>query len=189
MHYNPSHMIDFFKYWKIVTVSIKILSSTTVFRINNNKKKYSWSQNQHIRMISKGSSDTEDWSNKCWIFNFASHLINILKLKTVILNCNEIVFTVFWLNKCSFGDYNRLLSTLMFKIGVSFFWWIVYSPGMRSGMQNVIGSDFLETDFQWITNWALALVLAGHVSQACISWFSANHIYLLEYDTYRGIPM
>ncbi len=28
--------------------------------------------NQHIRMISEGSFDTEDWSNSCWKFRFAS---------------------------------------------------------------------------------------------------------------------
>ncbi len=37
-------------------------------------------------------------------------------------------------------------------------------------------------------DWELALVLAGHVSQACISGLSADHIYLQEYDTYHGIP-
>ncbi len=41
------------------------LSSTTILNINN-KKKFSWAPNQHIRMISKGSCDTEDWSNVCW---------------------------------------------------------------------------------------------------------------------------
>ncbi len=43
-------------------VSAKILNktSTTVFNIDNN---VSWEANQHIRMISEGSCDTEDWSN------------------------------------------------------------------------------------------------------------------------------
>ncbi len=40
----------------------KILNITTVFNIDNNKN-ISWVANQHIRMISKGSCDTEDWSN------------------------------------------------------------------------------------------------------------------------------
>ncbi len=31
----------------------------------------SWGPNQHIQMISKGSCDTEEWSNGCWIFSFA----------------------------------------------------------------------------------------------------------------------
>ncbi len=35
-------------------VSTKICSSMTVFNIDNN---------HHIRMISEGSRDTEDWSN------------------------------------------------------------------------------------------------------------------------------
>jgi len=43
----------------------------------------------------------------------------------------------------------------MFKIGVSkiiifFFLWIVYSPGMRSGIQNGIGLDF--TTYIYILN-------------------------------------
>ncbi len=37
-------------------------SSTTVFNSENNKH-VSWAANQHIRMISKGSCDTEDWIN------------------------------------------------------------------------------------------------------------------------------
>jgi len=38
---------------KVTQIAKKILSSTTVSNIDNN----------HIRMISKGSCDTEDWSN------------------------------------------------------------------------------------------------------------------------------
>ncbi len=30
---------------------------------NNNNKNVYWTANQHIRMISEGSCDTEDWSN------------------------------------------------------------------------------------------------------------------------------
>ncbi len=40
----------------------KILSRTTVFNIDTNKKCF-LRPNQHIRMISEGSCDTEDWSN------------------------------------------------------------------------------------------------------------------------------
>ncbi len=43
-------------------VSKKILSSTTVFNIDTNNP-VSWAANHHIRMISGGSCDTEDWSN------------------------------------------------------------------------------------------------------------------------------
>ncbi len=42
--------------------STKILSSTTVFNIDDDKK-VSWVANQHIRMISEESCDTEDKSN------------------------------------------------------------------------------------------------------------------------------
>ncbi len=40
----------------------KIWNHRTVFNIDYNKKK-DWAANQHIRMFSEGSSDTEDWSN------------------------------------------------------------------------------------------------------------------------------
>ncbi len=41
-----------------IMVFITILSSTTVFNIDNN---VSWAPNQQIRMISEGSRDTDDW--------------------------------------------------------------------------------------------------------------------------------
>ncbi len=44
-----------------IVVSIKIWSST-VFNIDNNNKCF-LASNQHIRMVSEGSCDTEDWSN------------------------------------------------------------------------------------------------------------------------------
>jgi len=31
----------------------------------------SWAPNEHIRMLSEGSCDTEDYSNGCWKFNIA----------------------------------------------------------------------------------------------------------------------
>ncbi len=45
-------------------------SSITVFNFDN--KKVSWAPKQRIKMISEGSCDTEDWSNDCWRFIFAS---------------------------------------------------------------------------------------------------------------------
>ncbi len=48
---------------KTITVFIEILSNTTVFEICN-KKNFEKQPNQHIRMISEGSCDTEDWSNE-----------------------------------------------------------------------------------------------------------------------------
>ncbi len=46
-----------------------------VFNIDNTKT-FSWA-NQHIRMISEGSCDTEDWSNE-WKFSFAITEINYI---------------------------------------------------------------------------------------------------------------
>ncbi len=45
-----------------ISASTKILGSTAVFNIDNNIN-VSWAANQHIRMISEGSCDSEDWSN------------------------------------------------------------------------------------------------------------------------------
>ncbi len=36
---------------------------STVLIIDNNNNNVSWTANQHIRMISEGSCDTEAWSN------------------------------------------------------------------------------------------------------------------------------
>ncbi len=50
----------------------------------------SWAPNQHIRMISEGSCDTEDWSNDAE--NSASHCYYFL--------------LYFWSNKCRLGEHN-----------------------------------------------------------------------------------
>ncbi len=44
-----------------------ILGKITVFKIDNNNmmKNKLWAPNQHISTITKGSRDTEDWSNDC----------------------------------------------------------------------------------------------------------------------------
>ncbi len=43
----------------------RLVRPVTIIIINiyDNKKKKSLAENQHIRMISEGSCDTEDWSN------------------------------------------------------------------------------------------------------------------------------
>ncbi len=46
-----------------ISVSTKILTRTAVFNFDNIWRNASWAPNQHIRMISKESCDTEDWSN------------------------------------------------------------------------------------------------------------------------------
>ncbi len=46
---------------KLSQFSQKYLSSATVASIDNNK--CFWAANQHIRMISEESCDTEDWNN------------------------------------------------------------------------------------------------------------------------------
>ncbi len=53
------------------------VSSTNVFNM--------WAANQHIRMISEGSCDTEDWK-WCWKLLY------------------------FWLNKCSIDSFKNILN-------------------------------------------------------------------------------
>ncbi len=56
-------------------VSTKILSSTAVFNIDNNKA--FWAPNQRIRMISEELCDTESCSNGCWKRMFAITGMNL----------------------------------------------------------------------------------------------------------------
>ncbi len=86
---------------KKVSVSAEVLCSTTVFNIDNNQKLLlvSWAANQHIRMISEGSCDTEDYKllltrnyNKKQLF------------KIVIILYNITILLYFWLNKHSVAE-------------------------------------------------------------------------------------
>jgi len=43
-----------------------ILKSTNLFISENNTKCFLGNLNQHIRMISEGSCDTEDWRKGCF---------------------------------------------------------------------------------------------------------------------------
>ncbi len=74
-----------------------IWSQLTVINIDN--KNVSWAANQHIRMISEGSCDTEDWSNDAEnsVLHHSNKLhFTIYSNRKVILNCktfhNIIVF-------------------------------------------------------------------------------------------------
>ncbi len=97
--------------WKIkcITVSTKILCSTTVFNIDHNRN-VSWAVNHHIRMISEGSCDTEDWSNDAensaahhsnkWQFNRYSHRKQLFLIVKIFHNC----CCIFTSNKPSSGE-------------------------------------------------------------------------------------
>ncbi len=85
------HQIIFKK--KCMRVSTKILSSTTVFNIDNNKINVSWAENQHIRMISEKSCDC----NKL-LFKIYWNSIKIEILQFLLY---------FWSNKCSLGKHMR----------------------------------------------------------------------------------
>ncbi len=63
---------------KSFIVSTKILISTTVFNIGF-QEHFLLLLNQHIKMISKESRDTENCSNGCWKCSFAMKLYFIWK--------------------------------------------------------------------------------------------------------------
>ncbi len=73
------NFLFFKKSWKSVSVSTNILSqqfSTWIIFRNA-----SWAANQHIRMISEGSWDTEDWSNDAENSALVTGINYILKLQ------------------------------------------------------------------------------------------------------------
>ncbi len=53
-----------------------IIKVYTKIKQRNSFQKRVWTANQHIRMISEGSCDTEDWSNGCCKFSFAITGVN-----------------------------------------------------------------------------------------------------------------
>ncbi len=65
---------------KCIMVSTKILSSTTVFNIDNKKCFLLLSKSAYYRMIFEVSCDTEDWYDECIHYN----------RKQLFLNCNNI---------------------------------------------------------------------------------------------------
>ncbi len=53
-------------------------------------KSYHWALNQHIRIISEGSCDTEDCNNGCWKISFVitdlNDLLKYIKTKNSYFN-------------------------------------------------------------------------------------------------------
>ncbi len=74
----------------------KIWSSTTIFGFDNNKK----AANHHIRLISKGSYDTKDWSNGWWKSSFAITGINCFKMysnrNAYFQHCIDVFIKMSW---------------------------------------------------------------------------------------------
>ncbi len=65
--------------------------------------------NQYIRMISKWSCDTEDWSNGCWKFSFTiTEIYLILKYIQIENSYNNILQ---YSNKYSLGDQENSIKT------------------------------------------------------------------------------
>ncbi len=58
---------------------LKNIKKQKLFSTNKN---CFWAENQHTRMISDGSCDSEDWSIGCWKFSFANR--NKLNIKIYI---------------------------------------------------------------------------------------------------------
>ncbi len=61
------------KYWSLD------LYPTVLNIDNNNNNNVIWTANQHIRMISEGSCDTEDWSNDAESLVLITEINYILK--------------------------------------------------------------------------------------------------------------
>ncbi len=69
--------------------------------------KHSWGPNHHIKMISEGSCDTEDWSNiywKCISDITGRNYILIYSIKLSIIFHNITVLLYFLSNKSRFSD-------------------------------------------------------------------------------------
>ncbi len=69
----------------------------------------SWAANRHIRMISEGSCDAEDWRNNAENWFAITGVNYILKyIQIVVINCNSIAqyycLLDSWSNKCSFKN-------------------------------------------------------------------------------------
>ncbi len=83
--------------WINLTVSTKIWSSTTIFLIIRN---VSWAANQHIKMISVRSCDTEDWSNDAEnsaLITGINYIWKHSKLKTKKLNNISQYYCFYWI--------------------------------------------------------------------------------------------
>jgi len=74
------------KSWNIcITFFTKILRSSNCWLVII--RNVNWAPNQHIRIITEESFDTEDWSN---MLLFSVNAVKYIKWKTVILNWNNI---------------------------------------------------------------------------------------------------
>ncbi len=98
---------------KSFMISTKIWSSRTISKLIIIIRNAFWAANQHIRMISEGSCDTEDWSNDAE--NSALHYRNKLHL-TIYYNRKQLFYIVIIfqnitvvavLNKRSLGEQKR----------------------------------------------------------------------------------
>ncbi len=77
---------------KSITISTKVLSSTTVLNIYNNQNGFLSIKSAYYYDFWR-SRDTEDWSNDAEntaLIAEINYILNILKyIETVILNCND----------------------------------------------------------------------------------------------------
>ncbi len=88
-------------------VSTKILSSTRVFNIDNNKNNVSWAANQHFRMISEGSCDTEADNSTSYHRNKLHSKIQWKHFKFKYFYTILLVYC-----KCSLGEHNLFSKAL-----------------------------------------------------------------------------
>ncbi len=67
----------------------------------------SWAANQHIRIISEGSCDTEDCSNDAENSALVTNKLHFKHLQTAILNCKNI--SKYYCNYCILDQINVAL--------------------------------------------------------------------------------
>ncbi len=88
---------------KCITVSTKILCSTTIFNIDNNQKCFLSRTSSYYNDF-WSSCDTEDLSNDAENTALITAINYILIITFGIIFHNITIFTVFLLNKCSHGE-------------------------------------------------------------------------------------
>ncbi len=80
----------------------------------------SWAANQHIRMISEGSCDTEDWSNDAG--NSALHHRNNYILKCIVIENSCIDISQYYSFYCDFDQINVVFVRDFFQKHLKITW-------------------------------------------------------------------
>ncbi len=104
---------------KCIMFFTKILSSTTVFNVDNNKKCFLSSKSAYYNDFCR---NMWHWSNGCWNFSCINPGINYIFKYIKIENSYFKLYSyvkifhnmwLFWPNKCRIGKHKRLLSKIL----------------------------------------------------------------------------